>query len=178
MMKTLIGILILVGVMVSGHAALTYPVDVDARFTFKLGELTKRGARWPRADGQALTGAATNLVILREVRAAEPVFDPATERLGPGVWVDDEAAGTATWTRPVLALTSEEIAARAEAADREAKRQELANAIATLRSWSDQAESTTVTSGNAVQTLQVTVNRLGIFFDRFADMLEVQGVDQ
>lgn len=36
----------------------------------------------------------------------------------------------------------------------------------------------TVTSGNAVQTLQVTVDRLGIFFDRFADMLEVQGVDQ
>lgn len=178
-MKRLFGIVMLAGLMLQASAEISYPVDVaNDRFTFKLGELTKRSVRWPREDGQALTGAATNLVVLRELRAAEPSYDPATERLGPAIWVDDEQAGTATLTRSVIALTPEEIAARAEAADREAKRQQLANAIATLRSWADDAENVTVTSGNAVATLQVTVGRLGIFFDRFADMLEVQGVDQ
>lgn len=48
----------------------------------------------------------------------------------------------------------------------------LAGAIATLRTWSDQAAATNVTQGNAVATLQTVVTRLGVFFDRFADLLE------
>jgi hypothetical protein len=52
--------------------------------------------------------------------------------------------------------------------------QQLATAIDTLRQWADQAESTTVTSGNAVVTLGTVVQRLGVFFDRFADLLERQ----
>jgi hypothetical protein len=48
----------------------------------------------------------------------------------------------------------------------------LATSIENLRQWADQAEATTVTSGNAVATLQTVVTRLGVFFDRFADLLE------
>lgn len=51
----------------------------------------------------------------------------------------------------------------------------LVNAITTLREWADDAESTTVTSGNAVAVLNTVVDRLGIFFDRFADLLENRG---
>lgn len=50
----------------------------------------------------------------------------------------------------------------------------LRQAVATLRTWSSQASGTTVTSGNAVATLQTVVTRLGIFFDRFADLLDHQ----
>ena len=44
-------------------------------------------------------------------------------------------------------------------------------AVRTLRTWSRQAQNTTVTNNNAVATLQVVVDRLGLFFDRFADLL-------
>lgn len=43
--------------------------------------------------------------------------------------------------------------------------------IKTLRQWATQAQNTTVTNGNAVATLQIVVDRLGLFFDRFADLL-------
>ena len=52
--------------------------------------------------------------------------------------------------------------------------QRLTQAIATLRQWADDAEATTATQGNAVQVLNVVVDRLGVFFDRFADLLEQQ----
>lgn len=160
-------------------AEITYPVSLTNTYTFKLDGATNvfRGKAWPRADGMELQGAPTNLVILVEGRAAEPVFDPATQKLGPGFWVDDEVAQTATWTRPVVALSQAELDARAEAEDREGKRQGLADEIATLRAWAAQAENTTVTQGNAVATLQTVVDRLGVFFDRFADLLEVQGIE-
>ena len=61
---------------------------------------------------------------------------------------------------------------------RQALRANLGTQIATLRSWADDAEATTVDSGNAVATLQIVVDRLGTFFDHFADLLEAQGYDQ
>ena len=51
---------------------------------------------------------------------------------------------------------------------------QLANAVATLRQWADDADAVTVTSGNAVATLALVVDRLGVFFDRFADLVEHQ----
>ena len=51
----------------------------------------------------------------------------------------------------------------------------LDTAIATLRQWAADARNTTVTSGNAVAVLGVVVQRLGTFFDRFADLLTVMG---
>ena len=50
----------------------------------------------------------------------------------------------------------------------------LQQQIATLRAWADEAATTKVTSANAVNTLQVVVTRLGLFFDRFADLIEQQ----
>lgn len=51
----------------------------------------------------------------------------------------------------------------------------LKTAIVTLRQWADDAEATTATAGNAVAVLNVVLDRLGIFFDRFADLLIVLG---
>ena len=44
-------------------------------------------------------------------------------------------------------------------------------AVRTLRTWANQAQNTNVTNQNAVATLQIVVDRLGLFFDRFADLL-------
>lgn len=52
---------------------------------------------------------------------------------------------------------------------------DLRNAISVLRQWADDAQSTTVISGNAVAVLTVVVGRLGVFFDRFADLLVLLG---
>lgn len=49
---------------------------------------------------------------------------------------------------------------------------QLTNAVAVLRQWAADADAVTVTSGNAVATLATVVDRLGVFFDRFADLLE------
>lgn len=112
------------------------------------------------------------------IRQARPAIT-ADQRLERQVAVVDDTV-VISWT--VVDLTPEEIAARdaaaADAADRTTKRQNVGNAVATLRQWSDDAEATTVTSGNAVAVLQAMVNRLGIFFDRFADLVEAQGLDQ
>jgi hypothetical protein len=64
------------------------------------------------------------------------------------------------------------LAAEAAAADLAAKRTQLTNSVATLRQWADDAESTTATSGNAVAVLNTLLDRLAVFFDHFADMIE------
>lgn len=50
----------------------------------------------------------------------------------------------------------------------------LTQAVPTLRQWAADAEATTATNTNAVQVLNVVIDRLGVFFDRFADLLENQ----
>lgn len=50
----------------------------------------------------------------------------------------------------------------------------LHKAAKVLKQWARDADKVNVTSQNAVQTLQVVVDRLGIFFDNFADLLETQ----
>jgi hypothetical protein len=52
------------------------------------------------------------------------------------------------------------------------KRAQVHAAVATLRQWSIDADAVTVTPGNAVATLQTTMDRLSVFFDRFADLIE------
>ena len=108
-----------------------------------------------------------------------------TERYTNGVLLEVEelvdVVGTITYRRTVDGAVVEERPAdrteresyaaeikqqRVEAIDRQ-----FAAGIKTLRLWSNQAQSTTVTQGNAVATLQVMVDRLGLFFDRFADLL-------
>jgi hypothetical protein len=52
----------------------------------------------------------------------------------------------------------------------------LKNAIATLRQWSqDAANAPTATNGNILNQFETVKDRLGIFMDRFADLLESIG---
>ncbi len=62
-----------------------------------------------------------------------------------------------------------------EAAEvQEVKRQNVKNAVATLRSWAEDARNTTVTGANNDAVTQQVVDRLGTFFDRFADLVETR----
>lgn len=158
---------------------ITYPVDVtNDRFTFKLDGDVKRGVRWPRTDGLQIQNANPSLVILKESTAALPSFDPATQTLDTGSWADDPVNQTAVFTRSVVQLSAQEIAKRADNAAREVKRQSVAQAIPTLRTWATQLQGVTVTAGNAVTVLQGLVDRQKVFYDRFADLLEAQRIDQ
>lgn len=86
-------------------------------------------------------------------------------------WVttDDQGAETRS-----AAPASEVSSILGHIEDRE-RRQRLAAAIATAGQWAADARGTTVTAVNAVATLQVVVDRLGIFFDYFADELRESG---
>ena len=53
----------------------------------------------------------------------------------------------------------------------------VSQAVTALRQWASDAAGTTVTTGNQVAVLQQVVNRLGTFFDRFADLIESKRLD-
>ena len=110
------------------------------------------------------------------VIAADPAFDPATEKLQRAA--DVITLTELTESREIVAKTAEEQAAYVDNQDRNAKRSAVGGSVATLRQWALDAQGTTVTSGNAVATLQQTVDRLGVFFDRFADLIEGDRIDQ
>ena len=101
--------------------------------------------------------------------------DTATERYVRSI---DLVGGVATMVWTAVAKTVEEQAAEADTADRQLKGANITPAmIQTLRDWATQADSVTVTQGNAVATLQTLVDRTGVFFDRFADLIEAQRFD-
>lgn len=154
---------------------ITYPVDLNARYTFKLGEHVRRNQPWPRADGGALVGQDEKLVILQETTGVKPSYDPATQYLAES-WVDDDENQVATLTYTVTALDPIIAAKIAARAANDQKLADLGAAVATLRTWSSQAKATTVTTQNAVPTLQTVVTRLGTFFDHFANLLEAQNI--
>lgn len=79
-----------------------------------------------------------------------------------------------TWAKGAALL-----AAEAAAVDLAAKRQTLIDAVATMRSWSDDADGAvanwdawTQTQKNAA--MKTTLQRLAVFFDRFADSIEAK----
>ena len=157
---------------------ITYPVDVAKdRFTFKLGETVKRRQVWPRDDGRQIANADPALVILLEVLAT-PTFNSATHKQENWRWVDDPDEQTATYTADVVELTQAEIDARADDARRAAFQATLAAGITTMRTWADQMDTVTVTSGNAVANLQALMDKLPTFFRGFADLLEYLRVDK
>lgn len=119
-------------------------------------------------DLQEACGYFAVTAVERPADTATTTFDLTVELIA--------GVPTEVWTE--RAKTQEELDAEA-AADRQATRvMDLTSSVATLRTWADDAAATTVTSGNAVATLQVVVNRLGVFFDRFADLLENQYGEQ
>ena len=82
---------------------------------------------------------------------------------------------TVVWTeRP---KTQAELDARSRRDSAREKSLILKQAVPTLRQWADDAESTTVTPNNNIAVLNTVLDRLAIFFDRFADLLETQYSD-
>ena len=88
-----------------------------------------------------------------------------------------DSTETLVETRPAtpdeILLVDEQI----DSDDREQKGTNVSQAVTTLRQWAVDAASTTVTTGNQVVVLQQVVNRLGVFFDRFADLIESRRLD-
>ena len=70
--------------------------------------------------------------------------------------------------------TAEEL----DADDRQAKRVAVGQAVTTLRQWADDAAGVNVTNGNNNAVTQTMATRLGVFFDRFADLIEAQYLDR
>jgi hypothetical protein len=56
--------------------------------------------------------------------------------------------------------------------DKEEKATAVEQAVANLRTWAEDARNTTVTGANNDTVTQTVVDRLGTFFDRFADLIE------
>ena len=108
-----------------------------------------------------------------------------TERYQDGVLVEItelfDQSGVVTFRHTVDGTVVEERSATVEEqeafADGEKQQRvdtiqnQFPGAVRTLRTWANQAQNTNVTNQNAVATLQIVVDRLGLFFDRFADLL-------
>lgn len=164
--------LILLLALASAQAQITYPVSTNDFFSFRIGTNEwVRNQRWKRSDGMPLTGTNAALVIRREIQGAIPNYTNTSHKLAPGTWAEDTNAQTATFTYSLAVLSAGE-------SNQIVKTLNLSNSIVTLRLWSTQAAGTTVTTNNHVTVLQTMVTRMGIFFDRFADLLEVQHLDQ
>ena len=80
-------------------------------------------------------------------------------------------------TRPATADEILLVDAQIDTDDREQKATNVSQAVTSLRQWATDAQNITVTTGNAVATLQTVVDRLGVFFDRFADLIESKRLD-
>jgi hypothetical protein len=132
--------------------------------------------------GEWVMGLATAPTELVEacgwfvVTDTPPAYDPATEVLENGGVV--VVAGRPVFDYTVRPKTAAEVEAEADLADRRLKGAQIGREVVTLRQWADDAEAVTVTSGNAVATLNIIIDRLAVFFDRFADLIEHQGLDR
>ncbi len=61
--------------------------------------------------------------------------------------------------------------------DRDTKGDNVSQSVTTLRQWAVDAAATTVNNGNNATVTQQVVDRLGVFFDRFADLIESRRLD-
>lgn len=115
---------------------------------------------------------AGQYVALTEGNADDYGYHPLTEVARPSVdHVRTVELVGGVWSE-VWTFSQEAEDARLAAEDRETKRTNVANAVATLRQWARDAEATTATSGNAVAVLNSVVDRLGILCDRLADIAQ------
>lgn len=112
-----------------------------------------------------------------EVLDMRPEYDPATEVLERGdVVLSDPTTPVREYT--IRDKTAEELAAEADAAEREAKAVQVGQAVTWLRTQADTARSVTVTNTNAVAILGAVVDNLAVFYDGFADLLEALRMDE
>lgn len=96
-----------------------------------------------------------------------PAYDPATQ--APPEW------NKTLHVWEVRALFADELRAVVLAT----LRQSLTNQVATMRQWSDDAESAVAswdgwTTAQRFAAMKTTLNRLGVFFDKFADLIETR----
>jgi hypothetical protein len=98
--------------------SITYPVDLEnTRWSLvRISDsvIVRHNKPWPRADGEEIVGLDTDLVPLLEVQEAQPVFDPATDRLGRTAAVIDILNNTHTHGWEIIPLTQDELDAAAE----------------------------------------------------------------
>ncbi len=80
-------------------------------------------------------------------------------------------------TRPATSDEILQVDEQIDAEDREQKGTNVSQAVSTLRQWAVDAGNTTVTNGNNTTVTQQVVDRLGVFFDRFADLIESKRLD-
>ncbi len=80
-------------------------------------------------------------------------------------------------TRPATADEISLVDEQIDSDDRDTKGINVSQSVTTLRQWASDAAGTTVTTGNQVAVLQQVVDRLGTFFDRFADLIESRRLD-
>lgn len=80
-------------------------------------------------------------------------------------------------TRPATSDEIEAVDDQIDQEDREQKATNVSQAVVTLRQWAADAAGTTVTNGNNRAVTQQVVDRLGVFFDRFADLIESKRLD-
>ena len=142
---------------------MTYVYSTDGSTIERLGGLPRRLTRKLSGEWETPTVAtAAEFGYYPVTVVPQPDADHVrtVENVSPGVFTE------------VWAFSQERQDARLAAEDRATKGTAVDQAVATLRQWADDAEAVTVTSGNAVATLQTVVDRLGVFFDRFADLIE------
>ena len=114
--------------------ALTYPVDTTKRYTiwdtnttapFTNNGRPRSGIEWPNTNGDPIPDLPANWRILLDVQDAKPAYDAETQKLESVAPVADLVAETYTRGWNVVALTQEELDAKAREADIEATRQTM-----------------------------------------------------
>ena len=90
--------------------AISYPVSEDSRWSIwsiSSNAIVAKNKRWPRADGQAVTGADADLVYLLESKNGRPAYDQWTQKLEPTETVDVNA-NTVTYGWQIVDLDQSE----------------------------------------------------------------------
>jgi len=132
-----------------------------------------------RADGYIPEAIGkTGVEVVRIVQEDRPAYNTATQKLVANASESGSNPIVRTLGWDIVSLTQEELNEIADRAARNAKKTLVANAIPTLRTWATELSAVTVTSGNAVATLQALIDRQEIFYARFADLLEYQRIDK
>ncbi len=123
-------------------------------------------------DGNARTpaGLDPNVEILKVVDLEKPIYDSSTQKLSRK---ETESKGVISRGYEVQELSQEELAVKAELQALNEKRVVITQAIPVLRRWAEDANAVTVTTQNAVSVLNILIPRIGTFFDKFADLLEI-----
>ena len=106
-----------------------------------------------------------------------PTFDTATEVLERGdVFLSDPTTPVVSYT--IRDKSPAELAAEADAADRQAKGVRVGQAVTWLRNHAQTARNTTATTNNSIAVLNALLDDLPVVYDGLADLLEYLKADR